>query len=159
MKTLYPLLVVLLLATLPSCYCWKPENSKQPQCVAALVTVDCTKNSAIEQAPNVLPLVKWILSGAPGGQMDWQTLLKSLMHFGFDVVGCTAEQLDNAFALKATKMSKSTPDAMQSSEAAYLAVKKESDGIHDRWKAFLAKEYPTVRFKLPAKNPLEAAVQ
>ena len=158
------ILVAILLLALPGCYCWEPAHAQDKQCVAAKITVDCTKGSAISQAPNMLPLVKWILSGAPGGQMDWQTLLKSLMHFGFDVVGCTAGQLDNALALKATKMEKAraTPGAPAPSaadEAAFIAAKNEATTAHNNWGLFMAKNYPNVVMKMPEKNPLESLVK
>lgn len=163
MKNLTALVIVAALFT-TGCYCWEPAHAQDKQCIAAKVTVDCTKGSAISQAPNMLPLVKWILAGAPGGQMDWQALLKSLMHFGFEVVGCTAGQLDNALTLKAAKMEKahSTPEAEPMSpaeQAAYMAAKNEATTAHNNWRLFMATNYPNVVLKLPEKNPLEALVQ
>lgn len=155
------LLVALLI---PGCACWQPENAQDKKCIAAKITVDCTKGSAISQAPNMLPLVKWILGGAPGGQMDWQSLLKSLMHFGFEVVSCTAGQLDNALALKTAKMAKAraaadAPVPSAAEEAAFIAAKNESTTAHNNWGQFMAQNYPNIVLKMPEKNPLESLVK
>jgi len=143
-----PIVLVIVAALFAmGCHCWEPAHAQDKQCIAAKVTVDCSKGSAISQAPNMLPLVKWILAGAPGGQMDWQTLLKSLLHMGFEIVGCTAGQLDNALALKMSKMEKarSAPDATLPSaedEAAYIAAKNEYTTAHNNWTLFMAQNYP-----------------
>lgn len=156
-NALYTLLVAALLLT--GCgYCADPQHAQEPRCQAQAIVVDCSKAGAISEAPNLLPLVKWILSGAPGGQMDWQTLLQSLMHTGFELVGCTAEQLDNAFALKmqALEHMRSGPDGVFSAEAEvkYKTLKALAPVIHDNWRSFMNKTYPNVHYKLPAVNPL-----
>lgn len=169
MKTLIHTVLFLVLSfSLASCAWWQkcstPEMANDKGCAAAKITVDCTKGSAISQAPNMLPLVKWILSGAPGGQMDWQTLLKSLMHFGFEVVGCTAGQLDNALALKVSKMSAAraaagAPPPSAADEAAFIAAKNEATVAHNNWTLFMAKNYPNVSYKMPDVNPLASEVK
>lgn len=154
MKNFFVLLCLSLF--LSSCICMKPENADLPQCVATRVVVDCSKTSALDTLPTLLPLVKWVLAGAPGGQMDWDSLLKSLMSMGFEMVSCTADQLDNAFTMKMAKVEKAHNDAAATSQSnpdyaaenlRYLAAKREAVTYQNNWKLFLSKHYPNVKFK------------